>query len=600
MKLPFLRSNREVRQDHAVIGSVLQQNEIYANRLTAIAMCFCSGMLALCMLLTALHIFTEDPRVVYSTCLAAMVWHLVPAIMCFAYRSARPWIKYMLLICLVIGQARVDCGLGYHVILCILLPVVFSTRYYSRRLTLTVAALTTAVFGLATYLGAATGFSPVDHNILWEEGHYARDVMLLGFLPKWLVFAMTAGICAEIARQGRSMVYQQACISQEHSRVETELRTASQIQMRSLPQVSKVLDRPGVTFDLAASIAPAKEVAGDFYDFFYVDPTHLALVIADVSGKGVPAALFMMISKILLDTGAAVSGSPGKVLSAVNHKLCEKNINDMFVTVWLGILDMTTGELTSANAGHEHPIVCRADGTVEVIKTKHGLVLGGMDGFRYRDETVRMAPGDTLFLYTDGITEAHSPAQEMYGMERLTHTLAGKQALAPQAILAAVQQDVAVFVGSAPQFDDATMLALRLCSLMEREGLQVRPDTESIARVQAYVTEQMEQAGIPSGLITKMNIGLDELYSNIVHYSGASWAEVVCRTEEDRLAVILRDNGVPFDPLSLAAPDVSLGAEDRHVGGLGIFMTRKLMDDVTYRHTDGFNESTMMLLRYSR
>lgn len=596
MKSPLTLVRRPAPEETLSIGKVLRQNEVYANRLTAIAMCICSVVLGLGMLLTALGVFTEKPQIIYGTCITAMVWHLVPAIVCFAHRGEKPWIKYMLLTCLVIGQARINCGLGYHVVLCILLPVLFSTRYYSRRLTLVMACITTAVFALTTYLGAAIGFSPVDQNIPWRPDRYAADVMLYSFFPRWLVFAMAAGICAEIAHQGRNMVCQQANISQEYGRVETELSTASQIQMSSLPQVEKVLKSPGVVFDLATSIEPAKEVGGDFYDFFYIDPAHLALVIADVSGKGVPAALFMMISKILLDSCAADGSSPSKVLSTVNHMLCEKNINDMFVTAWLGILDLTTGELVTANAGHENPIVCRRNGTVEVIRTRHGMVLGGMDGVRYRDETIQLDPGDTLFVYTDGIPEAHNAEDEMYGMERLVKVLTGRQAMTPQDVLDAVTCDVSSFVGDVPQFDDSTMMALRMNSLQVRKGLLVRPDTASVAKVQEYVANRMEQADVPDWQAARMNICLDELYSNIVHYSGASWAEVVCTIGDGRLTVLLRDNGVPFDPLAMEAPDITLPAEERRMGGLGVFMTRKMMDELTYRYADGFNEVTMVLM----
>ncbi|MCQ2437482.1 MAG: SpoIIE family protein phosphatase [Clostridia bacterium] len=580
-------------------AEVLWQNEVHANRLTAIVMFCCSVFLILCMILTAVGVFVENPKTVYTSCTAALAWHLIPCIISYRYKFAKPWLKYILLLGLLIGQARIDCGLGYNVTLAILLPVVFSTRYYSAELTITVAAVSTVVFSTSTYLGALTGFTPADLNIVsigvsHATVDYARRIMQHTFLPKWMLFAIISGVCAEIAGRGHYMVQRQANISQENSRIETELNTARAIQMHSLPEVEEFVKDRDVPFDLATSIVPAKEVGGDFFNYFYVDPTHLALLIADVSGKGVPAALYMMIAKLLLDSIGSTGKSPAHVLAEVNHLLCDKNLEEMFVTVWLGVLDLTSGEIITANAGHENPIICRADGTLEEITTKHGLVLGGIDGAHYRDEVLKLQPGDMLFVYTDGIPEANNPLEEMYGVERLKAALTAAEKT-PTALVNAVSEDVARFVGVAPQFDDSTMLTLRLNRLLEREGLRVYPSQESIKEVQTYVESRMEEAGVPMKAVSKINIGLDEMYSNVVHHSNASWAEIICDADAEQVTVILRDNGIPFDPLNIPEPDVTLSADERHVGGLGIFMTKKMMNELTYRYVDGCNEVRMVL-----
>lgn len=587
------------KQNHTpppdAIQRVLWENEVHANKLIAGMMVCCAFVMMLCSAFTAMGIFAVSLDEMHAVTFATMLSHLVPSIICFWLKGAKPWLKYLLMFGTIIGQAGIDAALGYNVPLTILLPVIFSCRYYSRRMTFSVAAITTFIFFCTTWVGAATGFSPLDRNIYAADETYVQDILVMSFFPKWLMFAVISGVCAEIANRGRKMVWQQALISQEHSRVETELETASKIQLGALPETTELLASREAPFELVTSISPAKEIGGDFYDFFYIDPIHLALIIADVSGKGVPAALFMMISKLLLDASAASGKAPHQVLAEVNHQLCEKNINDMFVTVWLGILDLTTGELVSANAGHEHPIICRRDGTVEVIRTKHGMVLGGVDGVPYRDETCQLAPGDTLFVYTDGIPEAHNPAEEMYGMEQLENTLQANASKPPQALVDAVKRDVSAFSGNAPQFDDSTMLALRLNRFMVREGLHIFPDNASIKKVQEYAESCMEAAGVPLRQANKINIALDEMYSNIARYSGATWAEVICHTENSCVTVILRDNGVPYNPLNLPEPDITQSAEERHIGGLGIYMTRKMMDDVSYRYVDGCNEMTMML-----
>ena len=248
-------------------------------------------------------------------------------------------------------------------------------------------------------------------------------------------------------------------VTAEKERVSTELRTASSIQESMLPS-----DFPAFPeredFDLYASMTPAKEVGGDFYDFFLIDDTHLALVIADVSDKGVPAALFMMSSKILINYRAQMGGSPSEILSAVNMQICKNNTSRMFVTVWLGILDLETGVLTCSNAGHEYPVIRGSDGVFRLLKDKHGLVIGAIARSKYTDYDIQMEPGDAIFVYTDGVPEANNDAGEFYGLERMETVLNRMPGCAPQQLLEGIKADVAAFIGEAKQFDDLTMLCL--------------------------------------------------------------------------------------------------------------------------------------------
>lgn len=245
----------------------------------------------------------------------------------------------------------------------------------------------------------------------------------------------------------------------EKERVSTELRTASQIQAAMLPSIFPAFpDRED--FDLYASMTPAKEVGGDFYDFFLIDDKHLAVLIADVSDKGVPAALFMMASKILINYRAQMGGSPSEILSAVNAQISRSNKRKMFVTVWMGILDLETGLLQCSNAGHEYPCLRGRDGVFRVLKDKHGLVVGAMAKSKYRDYEIRMQPGDAVFVYTDGVPEANNADGAFYGMERMEKTLNTLADQSPRQILEGVKADVDAFTGDARQFDDLTMLCL--------------------------------------------------------------------------------------------------------------------------------------------
>lgn len=245
----------------------------------------------------------------------------------------------------------------------------------------------------------------------------------------------------------------------EKSRIETELNMASNIQSNMLPNIYPAFpEREEI--DIYASMTPAKEVGGDFYDFFLIDDSHLGVVMADVSGKGVPAALFMMISKTLVQNNAMNNISPKAVLESVNKQMCSNNREGMFVTVWLGILDLHTGILTAANAGHEYPALKPPERPFKLLKEKHGVVVGVVDGVKYNEYQIAMEPGSKLFVYTDGVPEATNSDEELFGTDRMIDALNIDPDADPRSILKNVNEEVSKFVGNAPQFDDLTMLCL--------------------------------------------------------------------------------------------------------------------------------------------
>ena len=247
-------------------------------------------------------------------------------------------------------------------------------------------------------------------------------------------------------------------VSAERERMNTELGIANRIQAAMLPCIFPAYpDRE--EFDIYATMDPAKEVGGDFYDFFLVDEDHLGMVMADVSGKGVPAALFMMASKIMINDRASDGGSPGKILEQVNDTLCSNNQEDMFVTVWLGILEISTGRLTYANAGHEHPAI-RHGRHFDLVVERHNFVLGGIDGLKFKTHVGHLDPGDMIYLYTDGVAEATNANYELFGTDRMLDALNKYADGTPEEILHGVRAEVDAFVDNAPQFDDITMLCL--------------------------------------------------------------------------------------------------------------------------------------------
>ena len=245
----------------------------------------------------------------------------------------------------------------------------------------------------------------------------------------------------------------------EKERISTELSVATKIQADMLPKKFPAFpDRK--EFDVYATMTPAKEVGGDFYDFFLIDEDHLALVIADVSGKGVPAALFMVISRTLLRNRAMMGGTPSEILADVNHLLSEGNATGYFVTVWIAILEISTGKGLAANAGHEHPALRKKDGRFEMVKYRHSPAVATMDGIPFREHEFRLEPGDRIYVYTDGVTEAINEKEELFGEDRLLEALNRKPECTPEELLRGVKEEIDSFAGEAVQFDDITMLAL--------------------------------------------------------------------------------------------------------------------------------------------
>ncbi len=266
---------------------------------------------------------------------------------------------------------------------------------------------------------------------------------------------------ATLSLRTRNYISEITRITAEKERIGAELELATKIQADMLPNLFPAFPERE-EFDIYATMTPAKEVGGDFYDFFLIDEDHLGMVMADVSGKGVPAALFMMMSKILMNNYAMMGGSPGRVLQEVNTQICKNNEEEMFVTIWFGVLEVSTGKVTAANAGHEYPILRKANGEFELFKDKHGVVIGYMDGIKYKDYEFTIEKGGTLFLYTDGVAEATNADNELFGTDRMLEALNREPDAGPKKLLTNMKHAVDEFVGDAPQFDDLTMLGVKL------------------------------------------------------------------------------------------------------------------------------------------
>lgn len=332
---------------------------------------------------------------------------------------------------------------------------------YLLKVTLALVVITVIVFFAQAAILNLTFLKPITiiekETIRFAEDNVKADPPLISVIKNRDEIGVLASSIDTMEEQIVDYFDDLTKVTSEKERLSTELSLASKIQTSMIPSTFPAFpDRKD--FEIYASMIPAREVGGDFYDFFLVDDDHLCIVIADVSGKGVPAALFMMATKILIANFAKMGKSPCEVLTAANEAICKNNKQEMFVTVWLGIIELSTGKLVSANAGHEYPIIMNAGGFFEVFKDKHGFVIGGLPGIRYIESEVVLKPGAKLFIYTDGIPEATDGAGNMFGLERTAASLNDSKDGDPQSIIDNIRLSVEAFVGGAEQFDDLTML----------------------------------------------------------------------------------------------------------------------------------------------
>ena len=386
-------------------------------------------------------------------------------------------------------------------------------------------------------------------------------------------------------------------IAEAAARIDKELEYAKQIQLSALPtNFPKDED-----YNIYAEMIAAKEVGGDFYDFYKLNDTTVAFLAADVSGKGIPAAMFMMTAKTIIKDLAESGMSVNEIFTRANEKLCENNESGMFVTAWMGILDLTTGKLQFANAGHNPPLLRRASGDFEYLKTRAGFVLAGMDGVRYRAGELTLTNGDRLFLYTDGVPEATNAENKLYGEDRLRAFMNQNRSTEAVALLSALKSNIDEFVGEAPQFDDITMLMFDY----KKEGgagmtYQTFPaKIEALSDVLGFVDRTLESYECPMKIQTAICVAIEEVFVNVAHYAyGGGEGDMVLGigfdNESRDITFRMTDKGTPFDPLKKPDPDITLSAEEREIGGLGIFITKKTMDTVTYAYENGENVLTMI------
>ena len=387
-------------------------------------------------------------------------------------------------------------------------------------------------------------------------------------------------------------------IAEAAARIDKELEYAKKIQLSALP--AKFPE--GEEYRIYAQMIAAKEVGGDFYDFYKLSDTTVAFLAADVSGKGIPAAMFMMTAKTIIKDLAESGMAVNDIFTKANQKLWESNESRMFVTAWMGILDVTTGKMQFANAGHNPPLLKRANGEFEYLKTRANFVLAGMNGVRYRAGELTLEPGDRLFLYTDGVPEATNTEAKLYGEERLLAFMNQNATVDAVSLLPALKSNIDEFVGEAPQFDDITMLMFDYKSGTGDVPTMTKTfpaKIEVLSDVLEFVDQTLEGYACPRKIQTAVCVAIEEIFVNIARYAygdgeGDVMLDIGFEEQSRTVSFRMTDKGVPFDPLQKPDPDITLPAKERKIGGLGIFITKKTMDSVAYTYENGENVLTMI------
>ena len=517
-------------------------------------------------------------------------------------KQAYPWIKYLNNVVMVITIA-VLCGYSDDVApLLLLIP--FINSFYFRPVFTLVTGLVCLLMMYITIMSIMLPYYNIEGNFefnpilaITSAFDFTDETQRMVFSGK--SFLMVAGAALVIMSvylsfSSRRFTIRQGELMQKNLTTETELKVAKDIQEGILSADFPDND----SYAVYANMTAATEVGGDFYDYFPIDETHLAVVVGDVSGHGMAAAMFMTLSKTLIQVYARMNNATDKTFELTNRYLQRSNPAKFFVTSWIGILDLTTGTLSYTNAGHNFPVLIRKGSEPEFLSDKPNFVLGRRRLVRYREKRTKLKPGDKLVLYTDGVTEAQDAAEEFFGDDRLLSVIAREKEHDQQEIVTAIRQAVNDFENGKDHYDDATILALSFKDYLHvepPESKQFYLTTETFDSVTQYVTEKCAEAGCDDETVGKLEIATSEILANIESYAyeNGGELEILTKSRDRRMTIIFKDRGKPFNPLLVQEPDVNMPLTERKPGGLGVFIVKKLVSETSYTYENGQNILTI-------
>ena len=517
-------------------------------------------------------------------------------------KKSYPWIKYLNNIVVIIAIFYLG---GYSELitpLFILIP--FINSFYFRPYFTLVTGLVCIFMMYICFMSIVVSMFDENGEIVYDffaivrsAFDFSDESVVMIFQNRSYIFIsviVLVAVSIYLSFSSRRFTIRQGELISKNFSTEAELNVARNIQEGILSMEFPDNDSFGVFADMNA----ATEVGGDFYDFFMVDEKRMVIVIGDVSGHGMAAAMFMTLAKTLIKVYSQTHNFTDKVFDLTNRYLQQSNPEKFFVTCWLGCIDLTTGALSYSNAGHNYPVIIRKDGKVDFLREKPNFVLGRKRLVKYVEYHTKLDPGDKLILYTDGVTEAQDAEGNFFGDDRLIEFINAHKEKNQEELLTSLRKELDDFENSGEHYDDETMLALSF-----KDYLQVTPPDEksffltkeTFYDVTDYISERCTQAGCDSQTASKISIACSEVLANIDSYAYENGGEIEVLTKcvNSRMIITFKDSGKPFNPLLVKEPDVTQPLSKRKPGGLGVFIVKKLMSDTEYEYVDGHNVLTL-------
>lgn len=518
------------------------------------------------------------------------------------YKKCYPWIKYANNFIMIFAVYTLCVLSDYMALFFIVLPLINSFYYrpYFTALTGVVHLFMTYVCLMSVVISIFDAEGEVNFHYLmslFSVFEFSDDITLTVFLSKSFLLIVAAAmliVSVYFSYSSRKFTLRQGELIHKSMSTAAELQVAHDMQEGILS--TDFPDNP--SYAVYADMTPATEVGGDFYDYFLIDETHLAIVVGDVSGHGMAAAMFMTLSKTLIKVYAQAHNATGKVLELTNRYLLQSNPQRFFVTGWIGILDLTNGTLIYSNAGHNFPVLMRSGAEPSFLRAKPNFVLGRKKLIRYRENRLKLRPGDKLLLYTDGVTEAQSPDESFFGDEKLLQVAGETKNKNQCETVEVLREEVNKFENGGERHDDETLLVLSFKDYMQVEPPESKTfflSKETFDTVTDYVAGRCREAGCDEKTVGQIVIATSEILANIDLYAYDNGGEIEVQTKcrDRRMTIVFKDSGKPFNPLLVQEPDVTLPLNRRTPGGLGIFIVKKLMSETAYAYKNGQNMLTV-------
>ncbi|MBP5216943.1 MAG: SpoIIE family protein phosphatase [Bacilli bacterium] len=604
---------KRTKKNDPTVREAYHQNEAIANRDMTKVMVF---MAALLVVVFFCYLFKLFPfyryTVIYILFPINIALLLTPLIWVRTTVIEKSGYKYFLMVLTVIVVMSLNILIPKHTMLGWAFPIILSNHYYSRRLTtrlfIAVLVMMLLCMYLAVFVGEyeanliGTGWvidgKVVEPDTPSERFQYLTDrlaagdnrylkIFLFYYIPRAAFMAVLFFASLRLDERTYNLLRREVNLKAEREKIVTELGIANQIQISALPK--DFLDDDDIK--MYASMNAAKEVGGDFYNFL-VRGDELYFVIGDVSGKGIPAALFMMKANAYFETAASFFSSPKEIAMELNRVLLQGNDSLMFITAFIGKLNKKSGLLTFCNCGHNPPLIQKKDGHYEYLKMNSGFLLGTFETPPLKEETIVLEEECNFVTYTDGVTECKNEHNELFGEEYFLKRMNNSDFSDPKDLSEAISRALMVHKGIAEQSDDITMLLIRK---KKSQGVRFEKNDSCTKKILSYVEGELEKAQLSLKVVNNMMVATDEMVSNIVNYSSAKEISVKFEydSQEKLVKLSIIDDGEAFDPLAKTDPDIDLSAEERQIGGLGIFLVKKLMDNVTYTRE---NERNILIL----